>query len=135
MPVLLSCKCLRNGRSQRRPRWQADPPESFQLRSLQNLRHHGSLRNHHLGAARRRRRPELRRDVKMKTVRFLCFLSFLVAVAANAQKVEFAVVGGGMFSSNASSTGAVEGSLAYRFFGVPMASLYLELPIAAGLEK
>ena len=40
--------------------WQAHQPESFELRALQNLRHHGPLPDHHLGPARGRRRPELR---------------------------------------------------------------------------
>ena len=45
------------------PKRQSDPPESFELRALQDLRHHGPLRDHHLGAARGRRRAELRRNV------------------------------------------------------------------------
>jgi hypothetical protein len=71
------------------------------------------------------------RVLRQAIVTVLIFVPFTLS----AQSVELAVVGGGMFSSGASSTGAVEGSLAYRFFGVPMASLYFELPVAAGFEK
>lgn len=71
----------------------------------------------------------------MRILRILVLSGLMTGTAAYAQKLELAVVGGGMFSSNASTTAAVEGSLAYRFVGVPMASLYFELPIAAGLEK
>ncbi len=45
------------------PHRQAHQPEPFQLRALQNLRHHGPLPDHHLGPTRGRRRAELRRDV------------------------------------------------------------------------
>ena len=54
---------------------------------------------------------------------------------AQAQKIELGVVGGGLISSGLPTTGAVEGSLAYRIFGVPMASLYFELPIAGGFNN
>ena len=45
------------------PSGAADPSERFQLRALQDLRHHGSLRDHYLGASGGRRRAELRGDV------------------------------------------------------------------------
>ena len=45
------------------PSGTADSSERFQLRALQDLRHHGSLRDHHLGAAGGWWRSELRRDV------------------------------------------------------------------------
>ena len=51
----------------------ADSPERLQLRALQDLRHHGSLRDHHLGAPGGRRRPELRGDVKTAATRFSPF--------------------------------------------------------------
>ena len=41
------------------PERQADPSEPFQLCPLQDLRHHGPVRDHHLGSARGRRRAEL----------------------------------------------------------------------------
>ena len=50
-----------------------DPPESLELRALQDLRHHGPLRDHHLGPTRGRRRPELRRDVRRAAVRYSPF--------------------------------------------------------------
>src|SRR6478609_2049053 len=53
-----------NGRGRFSAERQDDSPESFQLRPLQDLRHHGSLRDHHLGPARRWRRPKLRWDVE-----------------------------------------------------------------------
>lgn len=67
------------------------------------------------------------------------FFVVLAAVSGSlAQKVELAVVGGGLFSSNQSfsisTTAAVEGSAAFRMVHVPLASLYFELPIAAGLD-
>jgi hypothetical protein len=62
-------------------------------------------------------------------------LSVFAANAAFAQKVELGVVGGGLFSGGSKTTTAVEGSIAFRMIGVPMASLYLELPIAGGLSN
>lgn len=68
----------------------------------------------------------------------LSLATALLAISAGAQKVELAVVGGGMFTSGGSATfnhtGAIEGSLAYRIFHLPIASLYAELPVAAGLQ-
>ena len=37
--------------------------QRLQLRALQDVRHHGPVPGHHLGAARRRRRAAVRRDV------------------------------------------------------------------------
>jgi len=67
----------------------------------------------------------------------LLVLVFLLSAGsvAQAQKIELGVVGGGLFSSGLPTTGTVEGSLAYRLFGVPMASLYFELPIAGGFNN
>ena len=45
------------------PAGQAPADQRLQLRALQDLRHHGSLPDHRLGAARGRRRAELREDV------------------------------------------------------------------------
>ena len=42
--------------------------QRLELRALQDLRHHGPLPDHHLGAARGRRRPELLPDVGRDTV-------------------------------------------------------------------
>jgi hypothetical protein len=73
-------------------------------------------------------------------VKVYAVLMLMVAatITAKAQKVELAVVGGGLFSSNQnfsiSAAPAIEGSLAYQMFHVPLASLYFELPIAAGLQ-
>src|SRR5262249_49337359 len=63
LPELLPGQRLRDGRRPVGATGEADPPESFQLRALQDLRHHGPISDHHLGAARRRRRAELRWDV------------------------------------------------------------------------
>ena len=60
----LSGQRLRDGRSGGHAQRIADPSERIELRALQDLRHHGPLRDHHLGAARRRRRAQLRRNVK-----------------------------------------------------------------------
>jgi len=51
VPEFLSCERLRDGGSRGRAQRQADPPESFQLCPLQDVRHHGSVRDHHVGAA------------------------------------------------------------------------------------
>ena len=58
---LLSRERLRNGGRRRRHEEAAD--QRVELRALQDVRHHGSLPDHRLGAARRRRRAALRRDV------------------------------------------------------------------------
>ena len=47
----------------RRERAAAPADQRVELRALQDVRHHGSLPGHHLGAARRRRRPAVRRHV------------------------------------------------------------------------
>ena len=60
------------------PKRERDPPESVQLRPLQDLRHHGSLRDHHLGSARGRRRPELRRHVDAGVDHVQCLFSSAV---------------------------------------------------------
>ncbi len=61
LPVFLPRRRLRNGAGKRPA---APEDQRLQLRALQNLRHRRPLRNHHLGASRGRRRPELRGDVK-----------------------------------------------------------------------
>ncbi len=63
LPALLPGRGLRN-RRRRHPRdRQAAADQRQQLRALQNLRHHGPLPDHHLGAPRRRRRAFLQQDV------------------------------------------------------------------------
>src|SRR5947209_20164051 len=76
----------------------------------------------------------------MRKLIAIVFVASLAVGSAPAQKVEVAVVGGGLFSSSGTNfssvdrTAAVEGSLAVRAFGTPVASLYYELPIAGGLQ-
>ena len=48
----------------RLPHRRAPADQRQQLRPLQDLRHHGSVRNHHLGAAGGGRRAELQQDVR-----------------------------------------------------------------------
>jgi hypothetical protein len=69
-----------------------------------------------------------------KTLVFL-LVTFASSIAF-AQQIELGIVGGGLFNtqSNIHTAAAVEGSFAYRMIGIPMASLYFELPIAAGLK-
>lgn len=73
----------------------------------------------------------------MRRSAFPVFAFLLFAMAANAQKVELAVVGGGLFvsGSGATTTGAsaaIEGSIAVSAIHFASAGLYFELPIAAG---
>jgi len=70
-----------------------------------------------------------------KLLVFVALLLISAGSLAHAQKIELGVVGGGLFSGASNTTGAIEGSLAYRVFGVPMAALYFELPIAGGLSN
>ncbi len=63
---LLSRERLRDGGGCRYPQRIADSSERIQLCPLQDLRHHGSLRDHYLGSARRWRRAELRGHVATK---------------------------------------------------------------------
>ena len=64
----LSRERLRDGRGGRHAERVGDPPEPVQLRALQDVRHHGPLRDHHVGSARGRRRPQLRRHVRRAEV-------------------------------------------------------------------
>ena len=59
--AILSGQRLRDGRCWRRNEAPAD--QRFELRALQDVRHHGSVSDHQLGDARRRRRTELRGNV------------------------------------------------------------------------
>ena len=64
-PALLSCRCLR-GRLRRRGE-ETRPAlrhQCTELRALQNLRHQGSVAEHHLGTARGRWRPDLSEHVR-----------------------------------------------------------------------
>ena len=64
LPALLPGRGLRDGaRPDARGRARAAADQRQQLRPLQDLRHHGPLPDHHLGAARGRRRAELQEDV------------------------------------------------------------------------
>ena len=65
--ALLSRERLRDG-GQRAGR---PPPadQRVELRALQDVRHHGSLRRHHLGGAGRRRRAAVRRTVRVRARR------------------------------------------------------------------
>ena len=63
-------ECLRDGGSAGHAQRPGDSPESFELRALQDLRHHGPVRDHYLGTSRGRRRAELRGDVR--TAAFRC---------------------------------------------------------------
>jgi hypothetical protein len=63
----------------------------------------------------------------------------LIAVSAAAQSNEVAITAGGYFAlPNPLSTGsalALEGSVAHRIASVPVASLYLELPVAGSFQS
>jgi opacity protein-like surface antigen len=63
----------------------------------------------------------------------LFFLSVLFAISAFAQNTELGVTVGGYFPVNSSASSgnafAVGGSFAHRMIGVPLASLYFELPV------
>ncbi len=61
--ALLPRRGLRDGRGPGRPARPAPADQRLELRPLQDLRHHGPLPDHHLGAARGGRRSELRIDV------------------------------------------------------------------------
>ena len=63
LPALLSRQRLRDGGRHRLAHRAAPADQRVQLRALQDLRHHGPLPDHHLGAARGRRRSQLRKDV------------------------------------------------------------------------
>ena len=67
LPVLLSGERLRDGGCARRAGQEAHPPQPVQLRALQDLRHHGPVPDHHLGATGGRRRAKLRRNVVCKS--------------------------------------------------------------------
>ena len=60
LPIFLSRGGLRNDRGERRA---AAEDQRLELRALQDLRHRRPLPDHHLGAAGRRRRAQLRRHV------------------------------------------------------------------------
>src|SRR5437667_1279281 len=59
VPVFLPGERLRDGGSGGDAERKADPLESVKLRALQDLRHHGSIRDHYMGAAGGWWRPEL----------------------------------------------------------------------------
>ncbi len=63
LPALLPGRRLRDGAGARLPHGRAPADQRQQLRPLQDLRHHGPVRDHHLGAPGRGRRAELREDV------------------------------------------------------------------------
>ena len=60
LPEFLPGERVRDGGDVRRAQRKADPSEPVELRALQDLRHRGPVRDHHLGAAGGRRRAELR---------------------------------------------------------------------------
>src|SRR5579884_500902 len=72
----------------------------------------------------------------MKIRAVACFIVLMLsATFARGQRVELAALGGGVFSSASSlgsidAAGAIEGSVALRIFHVPLAGLYVELPVA-----
>ena len=63
LPALLPGERVRDGGDVGRAWREADPSEPVELRALQDLRHYGPVRDHHLGSSRGRRRAELRWDV------------------------------------------------------------------------
>jgi len=63
-----------------------------------------------------------------------CLALLMLTCAGFAQRNEVAVTGGGYFPSepqtSANVVGVVEGTFAHRIFAVPLASVYIEVPVA-----
>ena len=72
-------------------------------------------------------------------VALLVLLLALFTISATAQSNELAVTAGGYFpinnTINADTAFAVGGSFAHRIFGVPLASIYVELPVYASFNS
>src|SRR5205814_5837887 len=84
-------------------------------------------------------RIQAAKESTMRTFGALLLFSFLGIQIAVAQSHELAVTVGGKFTSdqnfNIDPSFAIEGSYAGRLIHVPLAALYFELPVAAGLKS
>jgi hypothetical protein len=69
----------------------------------------------------------------------LAILFLLVAFAAQAQKTDIGLTGGGYFEAtnplSLGAAGALEGTFAHRLASVPMLGLYAELPVAGSFSS
>ncbi len=73
-----------------------------------------------------------------QTVALIFALILFACLPAVAQKVELAIGAGGYFPVNLTGAGnaaAIEGTFSYRIVSVPLASVYLDLPVVGTLNS